>query len=502
MNQPDSGQRASHPGSLSGPFAMGASLLGALAVRYWAFTVDDAYISLRYARHLLAGQGLVFNPGERVEGFTSLTWTLLSAALLPWTSQPLVALKLLGLACALLTLWVSLLILRHLVPHRPDLLWLTAFLIAGAPCLVAWSVGGLETMLFALLLTTTFYAYLTDQGVRGWPTWPLWALVATLTRPEAPLIVPVLVAHSMLFGSPRARVRVLRALAVFLSLLAGFLAWRFMYYGSLLPNTYYAKVAGGGLPAALGGARYLFEFARCYGGPVGAALVAGVLLGANRPRGAGLLLVTVAAFFLTPLALGSDWMPQFRYLAPYWALAAVLVALGLERVGDLLARQGPGVRGRFAQQTIMVLVVVAFALSYGYQVILADDPGGPRYGHYGVEVMYHAAAVENYIRAGRRLAELARPGDTLAAFAIGAVGYYSDLRIIDAVGLTDKTIARLDPAQRLTHILSLRPTYIEDVSGEATTSGLTALPEFPAHYVPLGFQGLDACLYVCRDRAH
>src|SRR5574341_680160 len=36
---------------------------------------DDAYISFRYAQNAIRGYGLVFNPGERVEGFTNFLWT-------------------------------------------------------------------------------------------------------------------------------------------------------------------------------------------------------------------------------------------------------------------------------------------------------------------------------------------------------------------------------------------------------------------------------------------
>ncbi len=47
---------------------------------------DDAYISFRYAQNLAEGNGLVFNVGEYVEGFTNLSWTVLLAAgvLLGW----------------------------------------------------------------------------------------------------------------------------------------------------------------------------------------------------------------------------------------------------------------------------------------------------------------------------------------------------------------------------------------------------------------------------------
>jgi hypothetical protein len=39
--------------------------------------VDDAYISYRYAHNLFRGNGLVFNPGERVEGYSNFSYTLL-----------------------------------------------------------------------------------------------------------------------------------------------------------------------------------------------------------------------------------------------------------------------------------------------------------------------------------------------------------------------------------------------------------------------------------------
>ena len=41
------------------------------------FVQDDAYISFRYARNLADGFGLVWNIGERVEGYTNFLWTLL-----------------------------------------------------------------------------------------------------------------------------------------------------------------------------------------------------------------------------------------------------------------------------------------------------------------------------------------------------------------------------------------------------------------------------------------
>ena len=55
------------------------ALLGWMASVSW-FLTDDAFISFRYARNLLEGHGLVFNPGERVEGYSNFLWVLELAA--------------------------------------------------------------------------------------------------------------------------------------------------------------------------------------------------------------------------------------------------------------------------------------------------------------------------------------------------------------------------------------------------------------------------------------
>src|SRR5438552_16124392 len=53
--------------------------IGVLRAVQLAWTSDDAYISFRYARNLVDGLGLVYNAGERVEGYSNFLWTLWSA---------------------------------------------------------------------------------------------------------------------------------------------------------------------------------------------------------------------------------------------------------------------------------------------------------------------------------------------------------------------------------------------------------------------------------------
>ena len=77
------------------------SVLGLLLVFhtliFFPMRVDDAFILLRYAENLAAGHGPVFNPGERVEGFTSPAMVVIEAGLLRLGVEPLLAVKLFGI---------------------------------------------------------------------------------------------------------------------------------------------------------------------------------------------------------------------------------------------------------------------------------------------------------------------------------------------------------------------------------------------------------------------
>ncbi|MEL6181199.1 MAG: hypothetical protein AAFS10_19740, partial [Myxococcota bacterium] len=72
------------------------ALVVAQSVFYGPRTVDDLFISLRYAAHLVEGYGLVFNPGERVEGYSNPLWVVLQAALLGFGMEGVEATKLLS----------------------------------------------------------------------------------------------------------------------------------------------------------------------------------------------------------------------------------------------------------------------------------------------------------------------------------------------------------------------------------------------------------------------
>ena len=114
---------------------------------------DDACISLAYAKNLTLGNGLVFNVGERVEGYTNSLWTLiLVIPRLLGVDAARVA-QVLGLIAAVGLLAVTWWLSRGLCPQRSSLLNTPAtLLLAANSALAFWTLSGMETALFALLV--------------------------------------------------------------------------------------------------------------------------------------------------------------------------------------------------------------------------------------------------------------------------------------------------------------------------------------------------------------
>jgi len=216
-------------------------LAGFTAAVRQAWVCDDIFISFRYVDHLLRGQGLVFNAGERVEGFTHFLWVILLAALarmgldLVWLGRylPLVAFAgILGVLC------------QRRLRHRPAgglALPVAAWGVALHKDLQVFASSGLETAPFALLL---LLGVLVAAGarLRAGLAAALFAL-ATLLRPEGAMYAAAAAAY-LLWRTRRARPALVFA-GVWSALVIPLLLFRLAYYGDLLPNTYYAKSAGG-----------------------------------------------------------------------------------------------------------------------------------------------------------------------------------------------------------------------------------------------------------------
>lgn len=215
---------------------------------YW-FVCDDAFISFRYARNLLHGDGLVFNPGEYVEGYTNFLWVLELAAI--WGAaglRPELAAPLLG-ALWTVVVGVTIVALARRTPiDSPLARWAAplALLLWGTNRSVAvWVTSGLETRQFTGLVLLGLYCLSRWREGRRWLVLgSTFHALAALTRPEALLIGPVMLlwAAGEHLRARRADLRAALAAALPFALVVGaHLLWRHAYYGEWLPNTYYAK---------------------------------------------------------------------------------------------------------------------------------------------------------------------------------------------------------------------------------------------------------------------
>src|SRR5882672_4650282 len=206
-----------------------AITLGFAALCAWfawmaVYQVDDAFIVYRYAANLARGAGFVFNPGERVEGVTCFLWTLLLAPFaaaglkLPVVTPVLTAAA--GCAVVLLLPFVS---ARLAGRARPDP-WdgAAAVLLAAHPGFAYWSVGALETVPYALLLMLALRDQFEEQARGAGMRSAVWLGVASLVRPETPVVAAVLGLGRLIDGPGRSRRE--RALGVlrWLGLVAAF----------------------------------------------------------------------------------------------------------------------------------------------------------------------------------------------------------------------------------------------------------------------------------------
>src|SRR5688500_13088741 len=132
----------------------GAAIVAALGAWAWPFTIDDAYIPCRYARHLAEGRGLVWQPGERAAGGTGLAWTrgLAGAHAAGVRDLPAVA-KAAGLLAALAVVFVVVARARRAAGGRRGGALVTLLLAAPSLSTVVYGVAGLETCAFALAVT-------------------------------------------------------------------------------------------------------------------------------------------------------------------------------------------------------------------------------------------------------------------------------------------------------------------------------------------------------------
>ncbi|MGC6492472.1 MAG: hypothetical protein ACON5B_06480 [Myxococcota bacterium] len=443
-----------HISSARGPLKDALGLSAVLAVPYMAmvyaywFVCDDAFITFRYSRNLANGLGARYNLGDHVpvEGYSNFLWMLLAAACEAVGIDPAVLMPMLSIGTGLVTL---VLVMWSLRKHFDLSLMLTGaagLAVAIFPPFAVWSTSGLATMPQTFFMLAAFVFLVLDDDEHA-PRWAgLAGLGLALVRTEGIAWCVVIGGLALLVRALQGR-KLVRPLgqygAVVLGPYALYWLWRFSYYQSVVANTATAKVHMTS-STLVRGMSYLGLYVTTLitplflllSIPVGAAKAAADRRWAVLAIGA--MAVGVPAY---GMVVSGDYMTWFRILVPgvpFYAMSLALAAHGM-------ARHAPQALPAVGLVAIAGLSVLPAADIYLVpQSVRADLQVRDKLGFFRTENKQWEAMTNHSVtwkEKGQALAAFAPANTTYVAAAIGNVGYFSDLHILDRNGLVNREVA-------------------------------------------------------------
>lgn len=415
----------------------------AVVVLAWKnrFLQDDAYISFHYAQNLVEHGRLTYNPtGEFVEGYTNFLWTILMALGMAIGIKPEISSQVLGLCCWAGGLWLIHSWIKKELAQK-NLVVLGVALIGTNYSISIYATGGLETPLQFLLTIAAIFQTLKlvaamqkgkDRAGKYSYLSLIWAL-GCLNRMDFALVV---VWGVIILGinSWKFRPQQLKSLATLSFRLAFpgaiilllWLSWKYVYYGDIFPNTFYAKVGSIGIK------RVLFYTAGFLGYYFLIPLMLTVIVGKGRIINfiSNQTITYVLAFILLWLSylikIGGDFM-EFRMMLPLLPFVYILLIKFWEQVGKPWLIIG----------SCCYFLMVSFIHGRYYEVYL------------GIESKDRLADFlmndkHNLISIGKKLGELFEYDHSISAGIVsaGAIVYHAKFHAIDLLGLNDRYIAK------------------------------------------------------------
>ncbi len=394
------------------------ALMGNTAVlnttRYW-WLIDDAMVSMRYAHNFARGLGLVWNRGEYVEGYTNFLWTLVMALvhLLPIPishTSLVVALINMALAAAAIPVLLALLRFFDADQHTIVLALLSYVLNLN---IKNWAIAGIETPILTLFVLLAVWRVLEESRTQR-PTLLPFLLIGTMTlvRADALVLAALLCGTALVLQRQRVRVVLLSLVAMLVP--AAHFAFRWSYYGDLIPNTAYLKVANWDT-RYLHGIGYVADFASDYIIVI-LFVLAGLLLARTWPL--RLLPALVLGYTIYIGYAGGDIFEHYRFFLPVVPLLLLLAYLAIQRLV-------------VAHPTLRLLLGMLCLITTPLLVPGTTTTFYPRYSSLG------------NLKIGLLLRDNRVPGTRVADFWAGMTFYFSDAPGIDLLGKNNTHIAHL-----------------------------------------------------------
>ncbi len=410
---------------------------------------DDAMISMQYARNLAHGAGLVWNAGgPLVEGYSNPLWVLIMGGfhLLP---LPAAQMSLPVQVFSGLLLLGNLVLVKRLVDEMtgkaPAVGLVAVLLTAFYYPINNWGLLGNEVALLTPCVTgAVLLAILNmrrDRVSRG-----LYVLLGLSLLIRIDAIVPAAVIWlylALVDRRNRRRHLVWGGACIGVVLLASSL-FRLLYYGDLLPNTYYLKMTG--YPIILRVARGLyvmFQFMWHLNWVL--ILFPFVLYVLDRDRDKGLLIAVFLAQILYSVYVGGDgWEDRGgsnRFVTIVMPLFFVLFSIAIDRSrrGLLFGLGRLGSRSNVHKASIAGMAIFACVSLLNFNVLIY--PSDLKYLFLQTRSVFIGGNERN-VRIANYLKSLTTDQAQVAVVAAGGIPYFSDRYSIDLLGKNDSKIAR------------------------------------------------------------
>jgi hypothetical protein len=473
---------------------------------FHSITWDDSAITLGFARTFaLSGEIRPTPLSDRVEGFSTPLWMFVNAAAyaaLKDSDSLLLFAKAASLALNLANILFVFVLMRAYC--APTLAALIAFLFSAQSVMFYESINGMEHPLFVFLMLATFWGYLGKERASRFVVFLAASTLVVTIRWEGLWFVAPFFLRSVVEGGPRRIVAAEHLL--WAAAFAGLTAFRFAYFGDLVPNTIIAK---SNPPYALDGLSLWTRF-----NALGAAflpvlpcvIVTGALALAQRGDDAGrsaavaiasgvwrrrdlfCIAMVVAAGLTFVLAIGENWGPRSRLFLPALPFAFLGAAALL---GGMAARAEPRLR-LSAQAGLFAVGLITLALSFHE----LSAPAAPRY--------MERVTVANIATVAPALDKIRRASGretlTVASPDMGGLLLYSDhLRVIDIGFLCNRDLAKRGHAGIRSIVFERENADVIAVHSLWSRS-VAGLDPFYDGYVPMFVDGLR--FFVRHDLAH
>jgi hypothetical protein len=473
----------------------GIGLIAAHASVYGYWLVDDASITFAYARSVAEGYGPVLQPGAPpVEGYSSTSWMLMLVlgrlvglfdhGTIFGIPDYVVYPKVLALLCC-----AGIMIAFHATTSRlfPRNAWLVTLvggvLLAANPSFVIWCFSGLENSFYALVvvvggalmaraavdhrLLTTHIAVATG----------LLAALAAVTRPDGAIYAAAYPLVSVIFIQHRVWRRTLVAAAksvlAFAVPYGAFLAWRYVEFGLLVPNTAVAK--GQNIPNVLDLVRTVDLIS--YLGWAAVLLAVGcvgvVLTKRSSQRNAVVaLLVPLGLAVLAYCVLAPDWMGQYRFATPVWAIGSLVAAVAGAQVAATVV----------SRSRIVLAIACACAVGVSGSVALHNAQQFAR-----VQTLPMCTVADRYEMMNGYADVLGIVKGSELVPDIGGTALTAKLQIVDLAGLASARLAQFHATEDMSGLRNYvfnvaKPTFLNFHAPWSTSTGLYVDPRLLADY--------------------